>query len=367
MLDMLQLIERYLLMDKEKFMQKKVLVVAPSRKTRGGITAVIKAYEETSIWSKWNCKWVETYRDTSIIIKIWYFLKSLLRYLIILPQCEIVHIHISWSTSAFRKFPFFICAKIFRKKVIIHLHSGDDMIVKAKFQFLYRNLFLNADHTILLAESIKNKLIDHYRFKKVSVVYNPCPEKNKETEKVKNNDILFAGTLYHIKGYSDLIEAFSLIAKKLPEWKIVFAGNGEIEEAKQLAKKFHIENQVIFKGWVLAEEKDILFKESSFLCLPSYTEGFPMAVLDAWAYGLPVITTPVGGLPDVLKHGENALVFEPGDINSLASNLVLLIENEKLRKKLSGESIKLSKNEFNLQNIAKQLDELYTELLTNHQ
>jgi glycosyltransferase involved in cell wall biosynthesis len=87
-----------------------------------------------------------------------------------------------------------------------------------------------------------------------------------------------------------------------------------------------------------------------------------MAVLDAWAYGLPVITTPVGWLPDVLKHGENGLVFEPGNINQLAENLKLLILNKVLREKLRNSTRELSNTAFNIQTIEKQLDNLYTKL-----
>ena len=88
-----------------------------------------------------------------------------------------------------------------------------------------------------------------------------------------------------------------------------------------------------------------------------------MSVLDAWAYGLPVITTPVGGLIDILQHGVNAMVFEPGDIVSLTNNLEILINNIELRRKLSFESRKLIKNKFNIENIVNELDRIYSSLL----
>ena len=344
-------------------MKNGVLVVAPGRKTRGGITTVINSYERTPIWEKWNCRWIETYRDTSKYIKIWYFLRAFLLYLIVLPKSKIVHIHFSWSTSALRKFPFFVCAKILGKKVIVHLHSGDDMIVNAKHQFIYKTFFLHADNTIVLAESIKNKLLSKYIFKKVCVVYNPCPEVEADIKIVRKKEILFAGTLYQIKGYSDLIEAFSLIAEKFPDWKIVFAGNGEIDKGIFLAKKLQIENQLVFKGWVLESGKEKLFRESSFLCLPSYTEGFPMAVLDAWAYGLPVIATPVGGLPDVMVNGFNGLVFESGDVVGLSKCLAELMGNTLLREHISQNSIKLAATIFNIENIVNQIEIIYLELI----
>lgn len=77
----------------------------------------------------------------------------------------------------------------------------------------------------------------------------------------------------------------------------------------------------MFLGWVSGEAKDNAFKEAMIFCLPSYAEGFPMSVLDAWSYGLPVITTPVGGIPDVAQDGVNMLLFNPGDIDMLAKQM----------------------------------------------
>ena len=87
-----------------------------------------------------------------------------------------------------------------------------------------------------------------------------------------------------------------------------------------------------------------------------------MAVLDAWANGLPVITTPVGGLPDVLIPGINALVFEPGDTIRLAELLNELIIDNVLRQRISEEAIKLSQETFSIASITKQLNELYLSL-----
>ena len=159
-----------------------------------------------------------------------------------------------------------------------------------------------------------------------------------------------------------MIKAFAEIASKYPDWKIVFAGNGEIENGKKLAKDLNIESQVKFLGWINGKEKDKAFKEASIFCLPSYAEGFPMAVLDAWAYGLPVITTPVGGIPDIAKDEDNLLLFNPGNIQQLSTQMGKMIENEKLRSHIIQESIKLSQTTFNINTINKQIGMLYQEL-----
>lgn len=110
------------------------------------------------------------------------------------------------------------------------------------------------------------------------------------------------------------------------------------------------------------QNKDEIFRQASVFCLPSYAEGFPMAVLDAWAYGLPVITTPVGGIPDVAIDGENMLLFNPGDIDMLAIQLERMITNNRLREHISAASYEFANHKFNIDTINQQLDDLYTEL-----
>ncbi len=344
----------------------KVLVVAPGRKTRGGITAVIKAYEQSEVWKKYNCFWIETYIDKSPLLKILYFLKSFATFLVLLPFYNIVHIHFSWTVSAYRKLFFFIYAQLLGKKVIVHLHSGAEPVLQSKAQFVYRYLFKKADVTVFLAEVIKHQIGQTFEIKNPGVIFNPCLVPLNHTKCIlvkKEPIILFAGTITEKKGTNDLILAFGKIAKKYPEWKLVLAGNGEIEESKQLTLKLDIPNQVVFTGWVTGVIKNELFNKAEIFCLPSYTEGFPMAVLDAWAFGIPVVTTPVGGLPDVLLHGENSMVFQPGDINELADKLEILIGNPALRNKLSGASLKMSGDLFSMKSISDQTDEMYVSLI----
>ena len=84
-----------------------------------------------------------------------------------------------------------------------------------------------------------------------------------------------------------------------------------------------------------------------------------MAVLDAWAYGLPVITTPVGGITDIAKDGENLLLFNPGDINKLSGCLETLIDSAVMRETLSKASLHLAQTTFNIDTINNQIGALY--------
>lgn len=340
----------------------KVLIVSTSRKTRGGITAVLKLYERSEMWQQFHCRWIGTHRDGNNIRKIGYYIRAFLQYLCLMPFYDIVHFHFSLPTTAMRKYPLFKLARLFGKKIILHLHCGQqiDDIWNDKYQFMFEY----CDCGILLSDSLKRKVEGYIgKTDKLRVVYNPCPIIANEKQYEKTNTILFSGTLYEGKGYKDLIQAFAKIANKYSDWKVVLAGNGEVEQAKDLASKLEISNQVELLGWVSGEAKHKAFCEAKALCLPSYAEGFPMAVLDAWAYGLPVITTPVGGIPDVAEDGKNMLLFKPGDIDTLSENLELVIKDEGLRVKLSEESFRLAKEKFSLETITEDVAEIYDELM----
>lgn len=342
-------------------MGNKVLVVAPDRKTRGGITAVMNSHEQSEFWQKWQCQWIGTYIDRNAILKIAFFIKGLLLFFAKLPGSSIVHIHFSEPTSAKRKNIFLSISKFFKKTVIVHFHSFSvNTTIHGKKRDLYIKIFNQADAIIVLSNYWKKQVEEIVlNPEKIHVIYNPCPLINPISKIEKQKYILFAGTMNKRKGYADLINAFSKVSNEFPDWKVVFAGNGEIDLATKLSETLNISGNVIFKGWISGKEKEELFYSSSIFCLPSYAEGFPMAVLDAWAYGMPVVTTPVGGLPDILFHEENALVFQPGDIDSLASNLKNLIGSTELQQKLGKASLDLSNNLFHIKTISNQLDELY--------
>ena len=343
----------------------KILVVATSRKTRGGITSVVKAHEQGLQWAEYQCRWIETHVDAGFFAKIFILFKGLMLFLWFLPKAKLVHIHLSEPISAKRKSVFFKLAKLFRKKTIVHFHAfSPKTTIYGQNSGLYRCLFSNADAVVVLSDYWKRIVSEEFNIgEKVRVIYNPCPSILMSEKYEKTKSILYAGTLNARKGYADLIKAFGKIADKYPEWRLALAGNGEIEEGHQLARNLEIEDKCDFLGWINGTAKDQIFKQASIFCLPSYAEGFPMAVLDAWAYGLPVVTTPVGGIPDIADDGNNLLLFEPGNIEQLAICLEKAVADESLRNSLSEESLKLAETTFNISTVNLQIGKLYKDLL----
>ena len=249
-----------------------------------------------------------------------------------------------------------------RKQLFIFILSPDTTIC-SKYRYLYHYLFRKADVVIVLSETWKKVCDDVFLLgDKIKVVYNPCSTVMSDKKYNKRQQILYAGTINSRKGYVDMIKAFALIAKNYPDWQIVFAGNGETDEGRVLATQLGIDKQTLFLGWVSGTEKDKVFKEATIFCLPSYAEGFPMAVLDAWSYGLPVITTPVGGISDIAIDGHNLLLFMPGNTHQLAKQMKEMIENIELRNSIANESIKLSRTVFDMMNINHEIEMIYINL-----
>ena len=342
----------------------KVLVIATSRKTRGGITSVEKAHETGEQWKKYHCRWIETHRDGNSIRKLWYLGTALVEYICLLPFYDIVHIHLATTQSAKRKKMFFYLAKWLSKKVILHFHpSNEKFLFEPMNSKLYRKLFSKADLVLVLSEQwrcwIKMALgLSNH----IEVLYNPCPIVNRRDD-LRKNHILFAGTIISRKGYETLIRGFARIAQEHSDWKVIFAGNGEIANAMKIVECCGIQNQVEFLGWVTDKDKEKVFQEASVYCLASDGEGFPMGVLDAWAYGIPCVVTPVGGIPDIVVDGENGLVFSIGDVDGLANKLRMIISDRTLRKNIVLGQDKYVKGAFNINGINRKLEKIYTRLL----
>jgi glycosyltransferase involved in cell wall biosynthesis len=346
---------------------KMILVIAPSRQTRGGITSVVRAYSSTAFWNQLNCKWIETYIDRNNIYKILFFLKGFIHYIILLPFASIVHIHLSEPISAIRKTFFFIPALLLNKKIILHFHSfSPEITYLGKYKKVYKFLFSNCDALIVLSASCEKNIIEMLQINKskINVLYNPCPEIVQRTNTlISSKYILFIGTLTKRKGYHDLINAFQKVSNIYPEWKLILAGNGEIDKANILADKLNISDKVTCLDWITDSEKDNVFRNASIFCLPSYVEGLPMAIMDALAYGLPVVTTPVGGIPDVFSHMKNAIFIEPGNIEEISEALLMLIRSEKLAEQLKAESLFLKENLFDLNKITQKLNLIYLQII----
>ncbi len=146
--------------------------------------------------------------------------------------------------------------------------------------------------------------------------------------------VLFLGRLDKLKGIDILIKAMSLVKKEVPELKAVIAGPGDQRPYKTLAEKLGIKSHIIFTGPLQGEIKIGAIDASLTLTHPSLRETFPLVVMEVWAREKPVVTTPVGDIPYRVKHGENGILIPPRNPKALADAIILLFQDENLRKKL---------------------------------
>ena len=136
---------------------------------------------------------------------------------------------------------------------------------------------------------------------------------------------LFLGDFSQRKGVRDLLAAAPAVLAACPDACFVITGGQPPADVQALAQP--LGNAVSFAGWVRDGAKLDLLQAATLLALPSYAEGVPIAVLEGMAAGLPVVTTPVGGIPDLIEDGCNGRLVPPGDVAELAAALISLLRD----------------------------------------
>lgn len=338
----------------------KVLFVATSRKTMGGITSVLKRYEKMEIWDKYHCAWLETQINKGIIHKLWYIIKAYITMLFIVPQYDIIHFHTVPGRSITMQMPIFLYSLLLRKKSIIHIHVGNQLL-DYKNDRTFRFVLRKATKVVVLADVLRKLMKKHYNID-TTVLYNPIEEQPiRNNNNIKKN-IFYAAFLVPNKGYETLLKAFKDLATHYSDWRLVIAGCGEIEKAKTIIKQYNIEELVIIHNWLNKEQMAMLYRTTAIYCIASKQEGFPMSFLEAASYGIPIVTTPVGGLVDVIENRKNCMVFDFNDHKILTKQLISLIEDSELRDKISVNLRSLVKTKFSITSINNELENLYSSI-----
>jgi glycosyltransferase involved in cell wall biosynthesis len=184
---------------------------------------------------------------------------------------------------------------------------------------------------------------------------------------LKNKIILFFGSLVPYKGPDVLLKAFKLIKNEFHDVKLIFAGRGQmIDELRDMAQKFDLVDDVIFLGFVEEEKKALYYKSADIFCLPStnMAESFGIVNLEAMASGLPIVGSNLGGIPDIIKEGENGLLARPRDHQSLANALLSLLNDNDLIQKMGKNGQKMVED-YTWDKIAKDTENLYKDIMDN--
>lgn len=173
--------------------------------------------------------------------------------------------------------------------------------------------------------------------------------------------ILFVGRLIYDKGIYELVKAFRKISERYPEYRLILLGEEtEKEKLIEYLNNYGILDKVIFRGIVPYSQVADYMKVSEMLLFPSWAEGLPNVVLEAMASGLPVVTTSVGGIPEVVEDGVTGLLVPPKDADALATAALRIIEDNELRQRCIRNARKLVCERFD---VNRNVDWLYNTLL----
>lgn len=225
---------------------------------------------------------------------------------------------------------------------------------EAIYRLVDVNILKEADHIITVSQALKDEIVSKWKIRaaKVSVIPNGVDTEifhpnNKRVGavrkkyKIKSAYCLFVGQLRSRKGVDYLLKAFNDV--KDDQITCVVVGDGpERENLVKLTHDLKIDERVIFTGAVPFEDLTGLYCGAEFFVLPTVAEGSPLVVLEALASGLPVISTKVSGIPEVVEDEFDGFIVPPRDVNSLAERIQMLIDDRELRNKMSKNARKMT-------------------------
>ena len=316
----------------------RTLMAGPALEVQGGISSVEKLilqYMPKNV----DMSFLGTMEDGSASHKLAVFLGALRKAKSMISAADVVHVHFSVTGSTARKSVVAGMAKKIGRPLILHAHGSDyrEFFERQRGWMKRRILrFLgSADVFIALSESWKDFYADACGVErtKIVVLSNPIvcgeiPERDSA-----GPVYLFLGIMDERKGAMDLVKAFATVSERVPDARLIMAGNGDVESVRKLADDMGVGNSSEIHGWIDAEERNRLFRRANVFVLPSFREGVPMAMLESMAVGLPPIVTPVGGIPEVITDKKNGLLVEPGNVNEIAEAMIVLADRP-LRERL---------------------------------
>jgi glycosyltransferase involved in cell wall biosynthesis len=348
---------------------KNVLKISPSLYVKGGITSVIKGYLESDLSKMHNFYLIASHVDGHKIAKLIRAIAALVEIIVhfLTKDADIVHIHVGDVISFKRKFFFFKITKFFKKKVIYHNHGAEFI---HQYQFLSTNwkkrvqwTFENVDLVICLSESWRNGINQIAPGAKIMVVPNAISLPVLFPKKPKHFvNLTFLGLIGPRKGIFDLLKVVEKLINNNYPIKLTIGGNGEVKRLLRKLQDLRLSNNVQYLGWVDDKKRDNILRQTDIFILPSYGEGMPMAILEAMAYSVPVISTYVGGIPELVLDGQTGYLIKPGDLDELYRKISFMIENMKHTRALGRRGREVVAAKHNIQNLIHQMNGIYNSL-----
>lgn len=317
----------------------KVVQIGPAPEVRGGISSVERLILD-AVGRRTVIEQIATMDDRNHFLRLWLYLRAVrrLRDLLRGEQPLVFHVHFASRGSALRK--FIISRMILRTphRLVLHAHGAgfDDFFrrLPEMFRKPLASTFAQADAFIALSTRWQSFYANELGLPgdRTWVLVNPTRPPEKVPDRMGRDRVqfVFLGRIGDRKGAFDLLEAYRALPPSVRRRaRMVFAGDGRVEELRRRARE--VGPDVTVCSWLTTEQRDELLAESDVLVLPSLQEGVPMAILEAMSYGLPVIATPVGGIPDVIIDQKEGLLVDVGDRSALTAAMEQLVVDQDLR------------------------------------
>jgi glycosyltransferase involved in cell wall biosynthesis len=237
-------------------------------------------------------------------------------------------------------------AEAIRSEPYLRLNANEKFLVSFNWflRFFEEGMLHRARRIIAVSHFTKWELTNYYKIppSKIKVIHNgvdinkfqPAADKHKAKAalgfKPEDPTIVSVGRLYARKGLFTLIESMPAVTKRFPTAKFIISGKGQSDEMNKLiahAERLGVSGNIIFTGYTPDKELPKLYQAADVFAFSTFYEHHPFAVLEAMATGLPLVTTPVGGIPETIESGKNGYLVETFNPKQFAEKIQHLLEH----------------------------------------
>jgi glycosyltransferase involved in cell wall biosynthesis len=288
-------------------------------------------------------------------------LRDYWRFLVSVRRADVIHLVTSGQLATVRDILICATANILNIPVCYHLHFGRIPEIAQRNTVEWRMLLyaMKCSKTVLALDlNTANTINKYLPFKRVAITPNPVDPTTLPTQSSFSSNkkrLLFLGHVIPAKGVEDIIMAWQGIIHE--DWELVLVGPCNQSYQEDLIKRFAPQS-LCFYGEVPHGMALQMIADSDLFVLPSHTEAFPFAVLEAMVLGKAIVATKVGAIPEMLE-GECGVLVEPRDIQGLGIALKTLLEDEELRNEFGVRARKRALEHYTIDAVFTRLRELW--------